>query len=114
MSSATDGGPAAGDPALTLEIAVAAVESPAAPAEERHELVRRCLIDTIAVALAAARQPLVRATESTVRDADGGTLVISSGRRVSARDAAFLNGVAMHALDYDDVIDEVRGHPSSV
>jgi 2-methylcitrate dehydratase PrpD len=37
---------------------------------------------------------------------------IPSGRRLTAADAALVNGVAAHALDYDDVA--LSGHPSAV
>src|SRR5262245_53591633 len=41
-----------------------------------------------------------------------GALEIPSGRNLSAPDAALVNGVAAHVLDYDDVA--LAGHPSAV
>ena len=48
---------------------------------------------------------------------EGGTAqipVIGQGKKVSRQSAAMLNGYLIHALDYDDVHSDVRGHPSAV
>ena len=50
-------------------------------------------------------------------EAEGGhsiTPLIGQNKRANRRQAALLNGFMGHALDYDDVHSDVRGHPSSV
>ena len=55
---------------------------------------------------------LLRAAE----EEGGRTLapVLFHGRRVSREQSALVNGFMAHALDYDDVHAEARGHPSAV
>lgn len=43
-----------------------------------------------------------------------GSSVIGKSYRLTALDAALVNGYLAHALDYDDVHEDVRGHPSAV
>ena len=45
--------------------------------------------------------------------ADGPATVIGGGRKLSAQAAALANGTAAHALDYDDILWTLYGHPSS-
>jgi 2-methylcitrate dehydratase PrpD len=76
----------------------------------------RAFIDTIGVAIAARRDPSFTILARTVgagNDA-GEATVFPTRSRTSAANAAFLNGTAGHALDYDDVADEIKGHPSVV
>ncbi|MEK9723314.1 MAG: MmgE/PrpD family protein, partial [Rhodospirillaceae bacterium] len=47
-----------------------------------------------------------------VAESDGPALLFGMGRRTSVLDAAFVNGIASHALDYDDVNNQIGGHPS--
>jgi aconitate decarboxylase len=71
----------------------------------------RAFIDTIGVALAGWREPAVALLAETM--AEGSEARAWSGERsLSSRDAAMLNGMAGHVLDYDDVA--VHGHPSVV
>lgn len=73
--------------------------------------------DTLAVAFAARRAPVV---EKVGRFLDGRrskrlpATLWTGDRNASCEDAALLNGVAAHALDYDDVAPAWRGHPSAV
>jgi Uncharacterized protein involved in propionate catabolism len=74
------------------------------------------LLDYIASAFAgradAGVMKLIRAAEE-----EGGrplAPVLFHGRRVSRGQSALINGFMGHALDYDDVHAEVRGHPSTV
>lgn len=77
--------------------------------------VRRALLDTYGVAVAATREPVV---EKLRRVLGGGFGVLGSwattGARARADDVALINGTAAHALDFDDVSPAVRGHPSAV
>jgi len=47
-----------------------------------------------------------------VAAAPGPALILSTNRRTTVLDAALVNGVAAHALDYDDVAGSLGGHPS--
>lgn len=79
------------------------------------DLAWRAVVDTVGVALAAASEPCVTITHGAVPAIDRGpSTVLVSGRRTDPVRAAWLNGTAAHALDYDDVDDWVIGHPSTV
>src|SRR5438105_12394190 len=84
--------------------------------DELYQRASRAFIDTIGVAIAARQEPsftsLARTLGSTQQT--GEATVIPTGRRATAADAALLNGTAGHALDFDDVADEISGHPSVV
>src|SRR5215470_1436506 len=69
--------------------------------------------DSIGTMIAGSPEPCVQILKKTLANGRGGeaTLYFSSERR-AAPEAAWINGTAAHALDYDDV--GVRGHPSAV
>src|SRR5580704_10129485 len=78
------------------------------------EWTRAAFVDTIAVTLAGittdtAQIPL---RVAGVAAAPGPCLIFGTDKRTSALDASFVNGVASHALDYDDVSGAMGGHPS--
>ncbi|MEU7814319.1 MmgE/PrpD family protein [Pseudonocardia sp. NPDC049154] len=77
-------------------------------------LARRTLVDTVGVALGARHDPAVMIARTLVGTGGGGATVLTDGTSVRDFDAALLNGVAAHALDYDDVVDALYGHPSTV
>ncbi|UPW08072.1 MmgE/PrpD family protein [Gordonia terrae] len=87
---------------------------------ERHprgpwtDLAERAFLDTIGVLIAGSDDPAVSAVASTVEETDGPAVSLATGRRMSARSAALIDGTAAHALDYDDVDDAVIAHPSAV
>ena len=88
------------------------------PGGQQRAVAHTALIDTVAVALAAAEEPVVTMTRAGLQRL-GGTSPDrctdwTGGGQTAAGDAAVLNGTAAHALDYDDVWDAVRGHPSAV
>ncbi len=62
------------------------------------------IIDTVAVTLADLPEDCTQIALQTpgVADAPGPCLIFGTDRRTSALDATFVNGVASHALDYDD------------
>ncbi|SAK60830.1 MmgE/PrpD family protein [Caballeronia temeraria] len=62
---------------------------------------KRHLLDTLGAALAGARTAPARAARS-VMDSTGDAIVWGTSRRANARDAAFINGIAAHALELDD------------
>ncbi|MBV1688582.1 MmgE/PrpD family protein [Novosphingobium sp. G106] len=72
---------------------------------------RRAFIDTLGVALAGWQEPGIGQLAATLSAGDE-AIALYGGRRLSARDAALLNGMAAHMLDYDDVA--AHGHPSVV
>ena len=78
------------------------------------EWTRAAFVDTIAVSLAGintdtAQIPL---RVAGIAGAAGPCLIFGTDRRTGALDASFVNGVASHALDYDDVSGALGGHPS--
>jgi 2-methylcitrate dehydratase PrpD len=69
--------------------------------------------DTIGVALAGVPEPaaeIVRATATT--DVHGPCRLIGTGSRANGSEAALANGVAAHALDFDDMCFVSMAHPS--
>lgn len=76
-------------------------------------------VDTVGCALAGVDEPVVQLARQLTPAA--GTTGATLGEatlwglpgRYHARDAAFLNGIAAHALDYDDNMPSLRGHPST-
>jgi len=84
--------------------------------ESGHLLIRTALVDTLGVAVAGASfagAAIMRAA-SVADGATGQSLVLGTSDRVSALDAGMLNGIAAHALDYDDNNIVIVGHPSTV
>ena len=69
--------------------------------------------DCIATMIAGSPEPAVQILKKALADGHAGeaTLYFSS-ERSPAPEAAWINGTAAHALDYDDV--GLRGHPSTV
>jgi 2-methylcitrate dehydratase PrpD len=72
------------------------------------------IVDTVGVAIAGRREDSFRVLAETLGQSQGQATVFPTRARTSAAQAAFLNGTAGHALDYDDVADEITGHPSVV
>ena len=69
--------------------------------------------DTLGVMLAGAAEPAARIVQATASgDGAGDCRVIGTAFRTSAELAAFANGVAAHALDYDDMCFVSLAHPS--
>jgi 2-methylcitrate dehydratase PrpD len=74
---------------------------------------RRGLADCLGVMIAGSAEPVVaHATAALAPFAAGPALLIPGGAACSAREAALINGIAGHVLDYDDVA--LDGHPSAV
>jgi len=76
--------------------------------------IRNGIIDTVACMIAGRTEPVTRVALSVAvqRSASKQSSVLLGRRRLSAQDAAFVNAVAAHALDYDDMA--LNGHPSVV
>ncbi|MDR3529679.1 MAG: MmgE/PrpD family protein [Rhodopila sp.] len=73
-------------------------------------------VDTVGVTLAGIREdgPQILLRVPGIAAAPGPALIMGTSRRTSVLDAALVNGVASHALDYDDVAGSMGGHPSAM
>jgi 2-methylcitrate dehydratase PrpD len=76
---------------------------------------RDALIDTIGCALAGSLDPISEIAVRWVREtgARGQATVLGQPLKTSPAEAAFANGIAGHALDFDDSLPTLRGHPST-
>ena len=69
--------------------------------------------DTVGVMLAGAVEPAARTVQSIARDEGSGPcLILGTGVRTGASWATMANGVAAHALDFDDMCFVSLAHPS--
>jgi len=77
-------------------------------------LARQCFLDWLGVALGGANEPLTRILRDEALEAGGKpqATLVGTGQRVTAQQAALVNGAASHALDFDDVHMMMSGHPS--
>ena len=80
--------------------------------EEAARVARMGFIDTIGTMIAGRNEDCVRIMTETLAPAGGPATLTFGSRHASAPEAAWINGTAAHALDYDDVA--LRGHPSTV
>ncbi len=82
--------------------------------EPARLVVRQCLLDYLACAIAGSGDPLVSMLLDELTEAGGASQasVVAHGLRLPALSAALVNGAAGHALDYDDVNVAMPGHPS--
>lgn len=79
-------------------------------------MARLCVLDWFGLALGGAGEPVVRLLHDAAMEEGAKPVasIVGAGRNFSARQAAFVNGVAGHALDYDDVNLAMRVHPTTV
>src|SRR6202011_2048727 len=77
------------------------------------EVARTGFIDCIATMIAGAGDPAPQLLRKALHQPGGDATLYFSGEKCSAPEAAWINGTAGHALDYDDVA-SLRGHPSTV
>ena len=80
--------------------------------EEAARVARMGFIDTIGTMIAGRNDDCVRIMTDTLAPGDGPSTLTFGSRHAPAPEAAWINGTAAHALDYDDVA--LRGHPSTV
>jgi 2-methylcitrate dehydratase PrpD len=99
--------------ALTQELGrfVANLSFEKLPAEA-IEIARTGFIDTIATMIAGAHDEAPQLLRKGLQPAPGAASLYFSGETATAPEAAWINGTAGHALDYDDV--GCRGHVSTV
>src|SRR3989304_3382653 len=70
------------------------------------------ILDTVGVTLAGSRDPATQIVAQTLAAAPGPALGCGGDQRVTALDAALINGPASPALDFDDCNNTLGGHPS--
>jgi 2-methylcitrate dehydratase PrpD len=80
--------------------------------QQAEQVARLGFIDTIATMIAGRQEDSVRIMTETLAPGDGPATLTFGDRKAPAPEAAWINGTAAHALDYDDVA--LRGHPSTV
>lgn len=77
----------------------------------------QCLLDWLGVALRGAREPTARSAREAVASwsaPHGPATVIGTSMTAGGADAALLNAIAGHVLDYDDTtVGPFEGHPSA-
>ena len=71
------------------------------------------ILDTVGVTLAGANDPCATIVANVLSSQQDRALLLGTARRVSALDAALVNGTASHALDFDDCNNTLGGHPSA-
>ena len=73
------------------------------------------MIDWCGVAYAAKDEPVSKIVTKLIDEEQtkGHSRLISNGKEVSAKSAAFVNGTIGHALDYDDTHFLFTGHPTA-
>lgn len=69
-------------------------------------------IDCIGTMIAGRNEDCVKILKQVLAPADGPSTLTFGKQKSPAPEAAWINGTAAHALDYDDV--GLRGHPSTV
>lgn len=82
--------------------------------EKGLEIAKTGFADCFGVMVAGASEPATSLVDREMSGADGKALaaLIPSGQRRNVEDAALVNSVAAHVLDYDDVA--LGGHPSAI
>ena len=82
---------------------------------EARERAALAFVDTIGVMLAGAHEPAAQMAQATAAEEGTGTgpcRVLGTAIRTGPQLAAFANGVAAHALDFDDMCFVSMAHPS--
>ena len=76
---------------------------------------RHALVDTLGCALAGTLEPASELAARWAQENGARAQATVWGRnlRTSPAEAAFANGIAGHALDFDDSLPSLRGHPST-
>jgi 2-methylcitrate dehydratase PrpD len=77
------------------------------------DVARTGFIDCVATMIAGAHDPAPQLLRKALQQPGGDATLYFSGEKCPAPEAAWINGTAGHALDYDDVA-SLRGHPSTV
>lgn len=73
---------------------------------------RLCLLDWLGVTIAGAHEPVTEVLVAACDTLGGGHPLFGRTETASLQDAVLINGAAGHALDYDDGMPGMNGHPS--
>lgn len=80
---------------------------------EAITVAKQCVLDWFAVTLVGSTEKSAKIIAEEFLSLEGGACtVIGQKTRASVHNAALINGVASHALDYDDVNRMMTGHPT--
>lgn len=79
---------------------------------EAAAIARTGFIDCVGVMIAGREEEPTRILREVLDPGTGEATLYFSGRKTGAPEAAWINGTAAHALDFDDVA--LSGHPSAV
>lgn len=82
---------------------------------EAVETAKLAVLDTIGVTLAGAQEETTAVVRRALRHtaAPGAALIFGDSRHLDPLSATLINGVAAHALDFDDCSNTLGGHPSA-
>ncbi|MBI4639768.1 MAG: MmgE/PrpD family protein [Candidatus Tectomicrobia bacterium] len=77
---------------------------------------KECVLDALGVGLIGSTSGSAKIAIDHVRELGGNPQsgVFAAGFKTSAPQAAFANGIMIHAIDYDDISQSWPGHPSAV
>jgi len=83
--------------------------------EEVIETSKKCFLDWIGVTIGGMKDPSVGILVDLITEMGGRkqATVLGYGMKTSILNAALINGIMSHVLDYDDAHSESRSHPSS-
>lgn len=81
--------------------------------EEAVPLIHSAFADCVGVMIAGAREPAPQLLKSVLAPGGNEAMLLFTRERASAPEAAWINGTAAHALDFDDVAQR-GGHISAV
>lgn len=77
-------------------------------------MARQCLLDWLGVTLAGSQEPLALMLRAEAAEEGGAPrATLFGGGKTSAGQAALVNGATGHALDFDDVLGAMTGHPTA-
>ena len=76
------------------------------------EAATQAILDTVGVTLAGAVTNTAKIIASTASLGQGPCHIIGGSQQCDPLNAALLNGTAAHALDFDDMAQNMMGHPS--
>lgn len=81
--------------------------------QDTIHVAHQCILDWFAVTLAGTTEPCSEfLVDELGRSNEPGLPLIGRSETAGLFDAALINGTASHALDYDDVNNQMRGHPT--
>lgn len=90
---------------------------PVSLGEEQEAWMRALLFDFLAVTLGGGERESARATRAAyepLASAESPSTVLGGSFRLSAEDAALVNGITAHGLELDDTFEEASLHPAVV